>query len=336
MDAVIGSVASHPVLSATLLAFGAVSFLQFVFKASQVLVQTFVLPGASLKKFGAGKGSWAVVTGPTSGIGLSFAQQLAKAGFNIVLCARNEVKLQELAKELEASHQVQTISVVLDFANPDHPGWETLKEKVSPLDVGVLVNNAGLSHPMPTYFAEVPNEDLTNIVNVNCLGTLRATRAVVGGMVQRKRGLILSIGSFSGAIPSPMLAPYSASKAFVSTFSDALQEELKGSGVIVQCVNTYFVVSNMSKIKRSSFTVPIPDSYVRSVLRHIGQSCGAAGTDRPATLTAYPSHAIADYLVHAVSNVFSNSVFISYTHSLHKSIRKRALAKAERESKKVT
>lgn len=82
----------------------------------------------------------------------------------------------------------------------------------------------------------------------------------------------------------------------------------------------------MSKIKRSSFTVPTPDSYVRSVLRHIGQSCGAAGTgelialppiiwwwtqqpiDRPATLTAYPSHAIADYLVHAVSNVFSNSV----------------------------
>lgn len=133
-------------------------------------------------------------------------------------------------------------------------------------------------------------------------------------MVARKRGLVLSVGSFSGAVPSPMLAPYSASKAFLSTFSDALREELRGTGVEVQCLNAYFVVSNMSKIRRSSFTVPTADNYVRSVLRHIGQAGGAAGTDRPATSTPYLSHAIADYLMNCVSSVFGNSVSVLLCH----------------------
>lgn len=83
--------------------------------------------------------------------------------------------------------------------------------------------------------------------------TLKVTKLVVPGMIARKRGLILTVGSFASLIPSPLLAVYSGSKAFVSTWSQALGSELKGTGVEVELLNTYFVVSSHPIAQRSPY-----------------------------------------------------------------------------------
>lgn len=93
------------------------------------------------------------------------------------------------------------------------------------------------------------------------------TKLVVPGMVARKRGLILTVGSFAALIPSPLLAVYSGSKAFLQTWSQALGSELEPSGVTVELLNTYFVVSKLSKIRKSSWMIPKPSTYVRESTR---------------------------------------------------------------------
>jgi 17beta-estradiol 17-dehydrogenase / very-long-chain 3-oxoacyl-CoA reductase len=163
-----------------------------------------------------------------------------------------------------------------------------------------------------------------------------------------KRGLILNIGSFAGTTPSPMLATYTGAKAFLWTFTSALSEEVKRHNIIVEHVNTYFVVrahcylyietnliciqvSKLSKIRKSSILVPQPAAYVRSVLSKIGLACGAGFSGRPGTSTPYWSHALLDY---AMTFIGLPGVYIRHTHEQHKDIRRRALRKLEREGKK--
>ncbi|KAG6889104.1 hypothetical protein C0995_003673 [Termitomyces sp. Mi166 len=293
-----------------------------------------------LKQFGANKGAWAVVTGASDGIGKEFAFELAKAGFNVLLVARNKALLQTTASDIAKKYpgvSIETHSI--DFAKNDEVSYRDLSAVLSDRDIGVLVNNVGKSHAMPVYLVDTPKEEMTDIVAINVNATLRVTYAVLPGMVQspdamfeRKRGLILNIGSFAGAIPSPMLAVYSGTKAFLATFTSALAEEVRAHNITVEHVNTYFVVSKLSKIRKATAFVPEPGPYVRSVLSKIGLACGAAYSGRPGTSTPYWSHALLDY---AMTVIGLPSLFISYTHGLHKSIRRRALRKQEREAKRL-
>lgn len=116
--------------------------------------------------------------------------------------------------------------------------------------------------------------------------------------LNRRRGLILSSGSFAGiTVVSPMLAPYAASKVFLASFSAALAAEVKGKGIDVETTNTHFVVSNMSKIRKSSMMVPTPKQYVKAVLSKIGLPCGALFTGRPTLSTPYWSHSLLDWFI---------------------------------------
>ena len=170
-------------------------------------------------------------------------------------------------------------------------------------------------------------------------------------MLPSKRGLILTSASFAGlSIVSPMLTPYAASKVFLAAFNAALAEEVKGTGVDVETLNTYFVVSNMSKIRRSSLTTPMPRDYVRAVLAKINLPCGALWTGRPTVSSPYWSHAMLDWVMvreTVPSESFSvftllfpqhlvgwKALFAYIAHVTHKDIRKRALRKLEREAKK--
>ncbi|KAJ8585088.1 NAD(P)-binding protein, partial [Rhizopogon salebrosus TDB-379] len=329
----LGQVNNCPWPCALLLSLGALTFARFMFKTLVVFLQTFILSGANLKKFGAKKGAWAVVTGASDGIGREFAVQLGLAGFNVLLVARNSKMLNDVAAEIASNTKsaVETKVYLIDFAQDDKSKYEGLKALLCTLDVGILVNNVGKSHAMPTYFAETEEQENTDIVAINVNATIRVTHAVLPGMIQRKCGLVLNLGSFAGLVPSPMLATYSGTKAFLATFTSALAEEVRSHGIVVQHLNTYFVISKMSNIRRTSALVPTPRSYVRACLSKIGLSGGAALTDRPGTLTAFWSHAVIDYAMHVVG---WKSRFIVYTHSLHKDIRKRALRKLEREAKK--
>lgn len=322
-----------PLTFTVILSIGVLTVARFLLKTSLVFSQTFFFSGKSLKKFGATKGAWAVVTGASDGIGREFALQLASAGFSVLLVARNQAMLSDVANEIaeRTSGRVESKIYLIDFAKNDAEAFDGLKTLLGNLDVGVLINNVGKSLAMPTYFAETTEQENEEIVTINVNGMIRVTRAIIPGMIHRKRGLILNVGSFAGQVPSPMLATYSGTKAFVSTFTSALAEEVWKHNIVVQHLNTYFVVSKMSNIRKSSALVPTPRAYVRAALSKVGLACGAAMTERPGTLTPFWSHALLDYLIHAIG---WKSAFVSYTHALHKDIRRRVLRKIEREAKK--
>lgn len=117
------------------------------------------------------------------------------------------------------------------------------------------------------------------------------------------------MGSFAGLASTPLLATYSGTKAFLAGWSQALGEELRRSNVHVELVNTYFVVSAMSKIRRASAMVPTPRQYVKQTLATIGNAGGAVG--RPYTSTPWPLHAIVDW---AMSYVLPKSWLLSYQY----------------------
>lgn len=178
---------------------------------------TFLRPKKSLTR---SYGAWAVITGPTDGIGKALAIEMAVSeGLNLVLVARNPEKLSALTEEIRGLRRdVRLKTVAIDLARSD--GEEVrraVEEAIEGLDVGVLVNNAGLAYPYASYFHEVGPEVVMDILRVNVEAATWIVKAVVPGMLKRKRGAIINIGSASTAIfPSyPLYSVYAASKAYV-------------------------------------------------------------------------------------------------------------------------
>lgn len=303
-----------------------------IFSFWRLIASLFILPGTSLSKYGK-KGTWAVVTGASDGIGKEYALQLAAKGFNIVLVSRTKHKLETLAGEIQSKFaSVETKTLAMDFSASREADFVVLKSLVSDLDVSILVNNVGLSHDMPVPFIQTPEQEIKDIITINCLGTLRVTQIVAPGMVQRRRGLIVTMASFGGILPTPLLATYSGSKAFLQQWSTALGSELKPHGVHVQLVQSYLVTSAMSKIKRASATIPTPTQFVKAALGKIGRSGGAQGIAY--TSTPYWSHGIMHWALLTFTGTM-NSVVADQNRGMHESIRKRALRKLERDSKKA-
>ncbi|KZT36955.1 3-ketoacyl-CoA reductase [Sistotremastrum suecicum HHB10207 ss-3] len=303
---------------------------RFILRFTRFILDTFVLPGTSLKKYGAGKGAWALITGATDGIGREFALQLAKAGFNILIVSRSADKLALVSSEIETKYGVQVKSQAIDFARPTEEDYTSLASLIAPLPVSVLVNNVGKSHALPTPFVDIDPQEITDIIRINIDATMRVTQIVVPGMIQRKKGLILSLGSFASLIPTPLLTPYSASKAFLRTFTAALSSELAPHGIRVHLLNTYYVTTPMSKIRHPSPLIPTPHSYVQSALSKIGLRGGAVGSGRGGEGTPFWTHSVLDFLI---SNL-GGDWFVGYVKSTNEEIRKRALRKREREAAK--
>jgi 17beta-estradiol 17-dehydrogenase / very-long-chain 3-oxoacyl-CoA reductase len=140
------------------------------------------------------------------------------------------------------------------------------------------------------------------------------------------------MASFGGILPTPLLATYSGSKAFLQQWSSALGAEMKPHGVHVQLVQSYLVTSAMSKIKRASATIPNPKQFVRAALGKIGRSGGAQGIAY--TSTPYWSHGIMHWALGSFTGTM-NSIVLDQNKGMHESIRKRALRKQERDGKKA-
>ncbi|KAL1640711.1 hypothetical protein SLS58_006725 [Diplodia intermedia] len=298
----------------------------------RVLLSLFVLPGISLSKFGP-KGSWAIVTGASDGIGKEYALALAKRGFNVVLVSRTLSKLEALASDISSANPgVQTRVLAMDFAANKDSDFAALAALIADLDVSILINNVGLSHSIPVPFVLTPAEEMRDIITINCTGTLRVTQLVAPKLVARKKGLILTMASFGGIMPTPLLATYSGSKAFLQHWSTALAGELAPSGVHVQLVQSYLVTSAMSKIKRASAMIPTPKAFVAAALGKIGRSGGAQGVAY--TSSPFWSHGLMHWAIATFAGTTSTTV-LKINKDMHEGIRKRALKKAEREGKKV-
>ncbi|KAJ2615506.1 hypothetical protein EV177_001545 [Coemansia sp. RSA 1804] len=287
----------------------------------------FIKSGVSLKKFGAGKGAWAVVTGCTDGLGRETALELARKGFNLMLISRTQEKLDAMAEEVrELGVEAKTLAV--DFAQVSSEQWTQIAQELGALRVGVLSNNVGVSYDHPMYVEEVDEDTVNQLVELNVRAMINMTRIVLPQMKERKAGLIINNGSFAALVPSPYLAIYSGTKGFVQSFSQSLASEVSSYGIVVEHLQTYFVCSRMSKMRRPTFFIPMPRPYIQCVLSKIGIQGGAS---EPFTSIPFFPHAL---LAFATEKLVPKQLAISQNGKLLGSMRKRALKKKEREAQK--
>ncbi|EMG48821.1 hypothetical protein SBY92_004127 [Candida maltosa Xu316] len=308
----------------------------FLLKFGSLVYDLFIAAPVNFSKYGAGSGKWAVVTGASDGIGKEYALQLAKKGLSIVLVSRTQSKLELIAKEIETAYKVNTKIVAFDASTDDEENYLKLEKAVFDLPVTVLINNVGQSHSIPVPFLETEKKELQDIITINNIATLKITQIIAPRIVstvnnannqKNTRGLILTMGSFGGLLPTPYLATYSGSKAFLQSWSAALAGELAADNVDVELVISYLVTSAMSKIKRSSSTIPNPKQFVSSTLKGIGRRNGAQ--ERYATSTPYWTHALMHFGIDSTVGVYSK--FANKLNlQMHQSIRQRALKKAAR------
>lgn len=198
---------------------------------------------------------------------------LAKKGMSIVLISRTESKLQDVKKEIEAKKYegVEVTYVVCDYSKFDKAAQDMVKKAVSPLDVGVLVNNVGVSYRYPMYFHELSDDEVQSLMTMNIDSTVWMTRMVLPGMLESKSGAIVNISSASALYTLPGLAEYSGSKGFIEKFSRAINAEYSSKGVTCQCQAPFYVATKLAKM-RKSLMVPTATEFVSLAIRWVGYS----------------------------------------------------------------
>ena len=172
---------------------------------------------------------WALITGASTGIGYELAKLFADDGWNLVLVARNEARLQQVAAELRATHrsEVEVLAKDLTIATAPAEIFESLRD----VPISALVNNAGFGWQGP--FARGELKVSLDMMRVNMDALVRLTHLFAQPMLARGAGRILNVASTAAFQPGPFTNVYYASKAFVYSFSVALAEELAGTGVTV-------------------------------------------------------------------------------------------------------
>ncbi|MEA2478671.1 MAG: uncharacterized protein QOJ07_593 [Thermoleophilaceae bacterium] len=174
-------------------------------------------------------GFTALVTGASSGIGAEIARELARRGQHLTLVARREEQLRKLADELERAHGITAGVIVADIASADGRSELIAKLREGGTKVQILVNNAG--YGSGGRFQELDGEKETLMVRTNCESVVALCAEYVPEMVERGRGAVLNTASIAAFQPLPFQATYSASKAFVLTFTEALSADLHRTGV---------------------------------------------------------------------------------------------------------
>jgi NADP-dependent 3-hydroxy acid dehydrogenase YdfG len=189
-----------------------------------------------------------VVTGASSGIGEGCAHVFAAAGDRLVLVARREDRLAALAATLADAHGTETLTVALDVRDRDAvraalgalpDGWR---------DVDVLVNSAGLAAGLEK-FQDADPDDWDRMLETNVRGVLSVTRALLPGMIERRAGHVINIGSIAGRAAYPNGSVYCASKAALDRITSGMRMDLLGTGVRVSTVDPGMVETEFSVVR---------------------------------------------------------------------------------------
>jgi len=173
----------------------------------------------------------ALITGASSGIGYEFTRLFAKNGYNLVLVARSEKQLMQVAQELQEQFGVSVKVIVKDLSNASAPEEVFTELEQEGVTIDVLINNAGFA----TYgmFAEIDLATELQEMQLNMVTLTHLTKLFLPDMLKRRQGNILNVASTAAFQPGPLMAVYYATKAYVLSFSEALANELRGTGVSV-------------------------------------------------------------------------------------------------------
>lgn len=178
--------------------------------------------------------AFTLVTGASSGIGSDLARFFAKEGRPLLLVARSQERLNALAEELKKNTGTEVEVLLLDLSQPNAAKTLVSETEARGWEVGTLVNNAGFG--MLGNFADLDDERQSEMIRLNVLALTELTGAFLPAMVKRGEGRVLNVASTAAFQPGPSMAVYFATKAYVLSFSVALSEELRGTGIKVTCV----------------------------------------------------------------------------------------------------
>ena len=266
-------------------------------------------------------GKWAVITGATDGIGKAYAMRFAKLGLDVLLISRTQAKLDLVAKEIEEKYGVKTKTIAMDFTK-GLSAYGPIKQGLEGLDIAVLINNVGMNYDHPEFFTEIPEDKFTeDILNCNALSTTIMTRFVLPQMLDKKKGVIINISSFSAVMPTALLTQYSATKAYVAQLSSGLATEVRSRGVIIQSTTPAFICSKMSKFTSPRLFVPSAEQFVRAQLRTVGLETQTFGC---------PSHQIQGMAAGFGNRNLPESVMVKYYFDRMLGVRSRALKRKAR------
>lgn len=204
--------------------------------------------------------------------------------------------------------------LVCDYSKFDDAAKENIKKEIAGLEIGVLINNVGVSYRYPMFFHELSDSEVTALIEMNVNSTTWMTRFVLESMVQRKKGAIVNISSGSAMYTLPLLAEYSAAKSFIEKFTLALNAEYGPRGISVQCQIPFYVSTKLAKM-RKSFSVPTPDEYAKRAVKFVGH--------KEPVVSPYWVHGYMGWVLDHLPTFVVTSIIMS----MHLSTRKRGLKK---------
>ena len=272
---------------------GWVVVLRFAYDVVSGIYNRFLRAPKDLKKYG----KWALVTGATDGIGKAYAFELAKRGLNIVLVSRTESKLKDVEKELREKYtNTEVMYVAADMGNITPEVREKLEKVVNTVDLGVLVNNVGVSYNYPMYYHELSDAAVKSLVDLNVHATNTMTRIALPKMVENKRGAIVNISSAAGDFTNPLLSGYNGAKSGITHQTASLAAEYASKGVHFQAQTPLFVSTKLAK-QRASLTVPTPEAFAKQAVNQIGYE---------SVTSPFWAHAAMSYIVKSLPPVVAN------------------------------
>jgi short-subunit dehydrogenase len=233
--------------------------------------------------------SWAVITGATGGIGLSIARELAKAGLNLILLARDLKTLEQTADELMLAYpHIEVVCISADAASPD---FEMIMKTIALHPISILVNNVGVINQLPANTDDLTLEEIARIVQINCTFHVQLTAMVLPFMKSTNSSFkyqpkIVNISSLTSKMAMPLYSVYSASKAFIDHWSMDLAAELEPEKISVVCLRPGLTVSAMSGETVPSLFVPSAETMARACVRMI--------TNDGVTVVPYLPHLLLD------------------------------------------
>lgn len=247
----------------------------------------------------------AIITGASFGIGKVYAERLASRGYDLVLVARRQDRLQQIATDLQQRFSVHAEALSADLSTAD--GTRTVSERLSEdASVALLVNNAGFSALKA--LTQTPDDTITRMIALNVTALTALSKAALVAFKGRDAGTLVNIGSGAGFSPYPGIPVYGSTKAYVFLFTQSLQHEVEGTSVKVQLVLPGAVISEGWDVAGGSDLEPLPESMVMTTEDCV--DAALSGLDQGETITAPSLHdtsVLSDYV--AVSGKLLQAMF---------------------------